>query len=161
MWIKDKLQKHLVLRITYTCTRLFCLRLDVYSLTKIQYLQIEPSTKGTHISESMMLKMFYLYGFIRWTKCIWWAIKNNYLLIYQILVRSWMNSCSQKWSRNYLQLEKSLALMKLSIKKYLVYSVYCARPLGLLFKLSSFFNLALFSQWIHNVKQKKLTSSYM
>ena len=37
--------------------------------------------KGTHASESMILKMSYLYGFIRWTKCIWWAIKNNYLLV--------------------------------------------------------------------------------
>ena len=33
------------------------------SLTEIQYLQIETSEKGTHTNESMMLKMFYLYGF--------------------------------------------------------------------------------------------------
>ena len=37
-----------------------CLRLD-----EIQYLQIERSEKGKHTNESMMLKMFYLYGFIR------------------------------------------------------------------------------------------------
>ena len=23
-----------------------------------------------------------LYGFVRWTNCIWWAIENNYLLVY-------------------------------------------------------------------------------
>ena len=37
-----------------------CLRHYVSSLTEIQYLQIEPSEKGHHINESMMLKMFYL-----------------------------------------------------------------------------------------------------
>ena len=30
-------------------------------------------------NESMMLKMFYLYGFVRWTNYIWWAIDNNYI----------------------------------------------------------------------------------
>ena len=29
----------------------------------------------------MVLQMFYLYGFLRWTKCIWWALENNYLLV--------------------------------------------------------------------------------
>ena len=41
------------------------LRHSVCSLTKIQYLQIEPSEKGTYTSESMMLKMFYLNRFVR------------------------------------------------------------------------------------------------
>ena len=40
-------------------------RLDVSSLTEIQYLQIESSEKGTYTNESMMLKMFYLYRFVR------------------------------------------------------------------------------------------------
>ena len=31
-----------------------------------------------------MLKMFYLHGFIRWTKCIWCVIENNYLLVNRI-----------------------------------------------------------------------------
>ena len=51
-----------------------CLRPDMYSSTEIQYLQNEPSEKGTHTKESMMLKMFYLYGTVRWRKCIWWAM---------------------------------------------------------------------------------------
>ena len=55
------------------------------SLTKTQSLQIEPSEKRTHTNESVMLKMFYLYGFVRWTKCIWLAIENNYLLVYKLL----------------------------------------------------------------------------
>ena len=33
-----------------------CLRLFVSSLKEIQYLQIEPSEKGTHTNESLMLK---------------------------------------------------------------------------------------------------------
>ena len=44
---------------------LICLRLAVSSLSKIQYLQIEPNEKGTHTNESMMFKMFYLCGFFR------------------------------------------------------------------------------------------------
>ena len=39
-----------------------CLRLDVSSLVKIQYSEIEPSEKGTHTNESMIFKMFFLYG---------------------------------------------------------------------------------------------------
>ena len=35
-----------------------CLRLDVFSLTEIQYLQNELSEKGTHTIESMTLKIF-------------------------------------------------------------------------------------------------------
>ena len=51
------------------------------SLTEIQFFQIEANEKRTHTNKSMMLKMFYLCGFVRWTKCIWWAIENNYLLV--------------------------------------------------------------------------------
>ena len=32
----------------------------------------------------MILKMFYLYGFVRWIKCIRWAIENNCLLVYKL-----------------------------------------------------------------------------
>ena len=42
-----------------------CLRLDVSLLPEIQYLQIEPSGKETHTNESMMPKIFYLYGLVR------------------------------------------------------------------------------------------------
>ena len=63
-----------------------CLRLAaVSSFTEIQYLQIEPNGKRTHAMESKMLKMFYLYGFVWWTKCICWAIENNYLLFYKLI----------------------------------------------------------------------------
>ena len=54
------------------------------SLTEIQYLQIEPYQKGTDHNEITMLKMFYLHEFVRWTKGIWWAIENNYLLVYKL-----------------------------------------------------------------------------
>ena len=62
-----------------------CLRRLASSLTEIQYLQIKPGEKRTHTSESMMLKMFYLYEFFRWTKYIWWAIENNYLIVYKLV----------------------------------------------------------------------------
>ena len=39
-----------------------CLRLDVSSLTEIQYLQIEQSEKATHTNESTMIIIFYLTG---------------------------------------------------------------------------------------------------
>ena len=57
----------------------------VSSLTEIQYLQIEPGRKGAHTNESMMLKIFYLYGFLRITKCVSWALENKYLLVYKLL----------------------------------------------------------------------------
>ena len=25
-----------------------------------------------------------MYRFTKWTKCVWWAIENNYLLIYEL-----------------------------------------------------------------------------
>ena len=49
------------------------IRLDVSVLTEIKYLEIEPSEKETDTNEIMMIKMFYLYGFVKWTKCIWWT----------------------------------------------------------------------------------------
>ena len=55
-----------------------CLRLHVSSLTKIHYLQIKPSERGTHNNRTMMLN---LYGFVRWTRCIWWAIEDNYMFV--------------------------------------------------------------------------------
>ena len=61
-----------------------CLRLVISSLKEIQYFQSEPGGKGTYTNKSMMLKMFYLYGFFRWTKCIWCTIENNYFLFYKL-----------------------------------------------------------------------------
>ena len=39
---------------------LICIRLDVSSLTEIQYLLIEPNEKRTHSNERMILNMFFL-----------------------------------------------------------------------------------------------------
>ena len=50
---------------TYLHICSICLRLDVSSLSEIQYLQTEPSEKETHINKRVMLKMFYLYGLVR------------------------------------------------------------------------------------------------
>ena len=93
-----------------------CLRLYVSSLSKIQDLQIEWSEKGKHTNESMTLKMFYLCGFVWWTKCIWWAIENNYLLVYKLF---------------YFAVElipvirnKSLTFLQFLIRKKWMHSVY-------------------------------------
>ena len=91
-----------------------CLRLAVSSLTEIQYLQIEPGGKGTHTDESMMLKMFYLYGFIRWTKCIRWTIENSYLLVYKLFeFLSLQSEIKQKLS----SVQKITLLLQLLIRK--------------------------------------------
>ena len=64
------------------------------SLRKIQYLQIEPSGKGTHTNETKMLKMLHLYGFVIWTRYISFVIENNYLPIYKLFEFSvqWFHS---------------------------------------------------------------------
>ena len=59
-----------------------CLRLVVSSLTEIRYLQIE-SRKREQTNESMMIKIFYLYGFFKWAMSIWWAIEY-FLLVYKL-----------------------------------------------------------------------------
>ena len=48
-------------------------------INKNSVFAIKPRGKGTHTNEIMMVKMFYLYWFARWTNSIWWAIENNYL----------------------------------------------------------------------------------
>ena len=45
-----------------------CLGLAMSSLTEIQYLQIELGAKRIHTNESMIFKMFFLHGIVRWTK---------------------------------------------------------------------------------------------
>ena len=42
-----------------------CLRIDVFPLTEIQYLQTEQREKETHTNQSIMLKMSYLSRFVR------------------------------------------------------------------------------------------------
>ena len=49
----------------HICT--ICLRLDVSSLTEIQYLQIRVSKKGLHTNEIVMFEIFCPYWFVRWT----------------------------------------------------------------------------------------------
>ena len=139
-----------------------CLRLAVSSLKGIQYLQIGPTGKRADTNENNMLKKFCLYGFVRWTKCIWCAIKNIYLLVYKlfeiavewipaiknktviIFVSKYHLHCCNYWSENN----------NYSVYLYLGYR---GCHLSLLFKLYSFFSLALFSPGIHNVREKNLT----
>ena len=54
------------------------------SLTKIQYLQIEPNGKGTPTNESMMLKMFICKDSSDQQSAFDGGIKNNYLLAYKL-----------------------------------------------------------------------------
>ena len=64
----------------------------------------------------MVLKMFYLYGFVRWTKCIWWALENNYLLVYKIFEFAVECITAVKKEAETI-FKKSLALLQLIIRK--------------------------------------------
>ena len=119
-----KLLKHLVFTITHICS--ICLKLDVSSLIEIQYSQIEPSEKRTHTNESMMLKMFYLYGFVRWTKCIWSAIENDYLFIYQLFefVVEWIPLI--RYKAEIYSVKKITCINAIADKK--IIRVFCVSP---------------------------------
>ena len=90
---------------------------------KIQYLQIEPSEKGTYTSESMILQIFYLNGFVRWTKCIWWAIENNNLLVYKLFefAVEWFQQSEIKQKLSLVQ--KITCITAIANKK--IISVFC------------------------------------
>ena len=95
-----------------------CVRLDVSSVTEIQYLQNEPSGKGTHTNKSIMLKMFCVHRFVRWTKCIWWAIKNTYLLVWKLFefAVEWIPAIKNKAEINLL-FKTLFAFLQLLIRK--------------------------------------------
>ena len=130
-----------------------CLRLDVSLLTEIYYLQIEPCEKGTHSNETIILKRFYLYEIVIWTECIWWALENNYFLVYKLF----------EFATEWIPTIRNKAGIIFCSKSYLHYCilVYYAAHFNLLFILSSFFRVALFSYGIHNERKKKLTSHYV
>ena len=68
MWINGKIKTPGFYNTADWHICLISLRLDVSLLTEIHYFGIEPSEEETHGNESIMLKMFYLCGFVRWTK---------------------------------------------------------------------------------------------
>ena len=129
------------------------------TLTTIQYLQIDPSRKGTHTKEIMMLRMFFfLYRFVRWTKCIWWAIEsflslqmNEFLQseikqkLFPVLKFSWIAAVADK---------KILVV-------FCVSAVLCSPCISLLFKLKSS------SAWFYFLlgstveEKKRLTNSFV
>ena len=132
---------------------------DSPTLTTIQYLQIDPSRKGTHTKEIMMLRMFFfLYRFVRWTKCIWWAIEsflslqmNEFLQseikqkLFPVLKFSWIPAVADK---------KILVV-------FCVSAVLCSPCISLLFKLKSS------SAWFYFLlgstveEKKRLTNSFV
>ena len=100
-----------------------CLRLDMSSLTEIRYLQIKPSEKGTHTNDNMMLEVFCLNGFVRWTKCIWWTKENNYLLackLFEFAVE-WIPATRIKQKLSSVQ--KITRIIAIADKK--IISVFC------------------------------------
>ena len=106
----------------------------------------------------MMLEMFYLYGFFRWTKCIWWALENNYFLVYKLfqLTVEWLPTIRVKAeiifsSKNHLHYCNSRSE---NDKRILRLWGIVLSHLNLL--LNSFCRLALFSSGIHNGREKKL-----
>ena len=77
----------------------------------------------------MMLKMFYLCGFVRWTKCIWWAIENYYLLVYLLFefAAEWFRAV-----RNKAELSPVLKITCITaIADKKIISVFCVS--GILF----------------------------
>ena len=103
---------------------LIFLRLDVPSLTEIQYFQIEQSKKGTHSHKCVMLKMLDLYGFVRLTKYISWDKEKSYLLLYNLFefAVEWIPPIKSKTEITFSS-KKSLALRQLLIRKQK--SVFC------------------------------------
>ena len=68
--LNDKIiKKHLVFTITHICTFARCVfinkNLIIWNMKKVK----------NEWCQSMMLKMFYLNRFVRWTNCIWWAVE--------------------------------------------------------------------------------------
>ena len=133
----------------YICSS--CLRLDVSSLTEIQHLHIETSEKETYTNERKMLKMLYLYGFVRWIKCIWWIIENNYLFFSKLF----------DFAVEWIPVIRNKAEIVFSSKNPLHYCNCLLSNFSLLFKLNSFFGLVLFSSGIHNGREKKLVNNYV
>ena len=123
-----------------------CLSL-VVSLTETQYLEIEPSGKEVHTNKSMMLKMLFLRGCVRRRKCVWWAIENNYLLVYNLF------EIGIKWIP---AMRKKAEIIFSSM-----YLGYFALQLSLLFKLNTFSSLSPFSSGIYNGREKKADQLYV
>ena len=103
--------------------------------------------------------MIYLYGFVRWRKCIWWTIENNYLPVYKLFefAVEWIPLIRNKEVLSSVQ--KFTFITAIADKKitmvYCVFCVFCISYLNLQFRLNSFFSLALFSPGIHNGREKK------
>ena len=77
--------------------------------------------------------MFYLYGFVRWTRCIWWALENNYLLVYKL------SECAVEWiptirnkADKWSSVEKFTCITAIADKKiinvFFVTGVLCSLP---------------------------------
>ena len=71
----------------------------------------------------MMIKMFYLHGFVRWTKCIWWAIENCYIFVYKLLefAVEWISITRIKQELSSVQ--KIICIITITDKKMI--SVFC------------------------------------
>ena len=71
----------------------------------------------------MMLGMFFLFGFARWTKCIWWAVENNYLNIYKLFefAVEWIPAIRNKPKLSWFQ--KISCITAITDKKMI--SVFC------------------------------------
>ena len=93
-----------------------------------------------------------LYGFVRWTNCIWWAIENNYLLVYILFefAIEWIPAIRNKTELSSVQKITCIIAIADKTCKYIL-----CLDLFLLVKSNSFFSLALFSPGIQNGREKK------
>ena len=82
----------------------------------------EQSEKWKDYNENMMLKVFYLCGFDRRTKCIW-AIENNYLLVCKLFefASEWVSTITNK--AEIISVKKITCNTAISDKKIVI--VFC------------------------------------
>ena len=106
------------------------------SITKIQYWQIELSEKWTHGSESRLLKEFYVYRFIRWTKHIWWARENWFFWFYIAFL-----------SKLFKYLQKTIFLSAGLFMQIVTFTIQCMHNLWWIESSPSELKLEIFSAW--------------
>ena len=133
--------------------------------TRCVYFKIEPSETWAHANESMILKIFYLYGFVRWTKCIWWLYNLTICSFINFLSLQLNDILQSEIKQNYLQFKKITFITAIADNKIMCIICicgYCAPQLSLLLKLNTYFlQLDSLFSWNSQRKRKKLTNNYI
>ena len=101
-----------------------------------------------------MLKMFYLYGFVRWTNYIWWAIDNNYTCSFISFLSLQLNEFLQPEAKQNLSSFQKITCITA------IAEGYCAADVSLLFKwiVSSALSIFPWNPWS---KRKKASQQFL